>query len=202
MGHEKFRSKKISDSGLRNVPNLLTLARLAAVPIVILSFYIPHPLARWVAVVTFVLACLTDFLDGFFARLWGYTSTMGRILDPIADKVLVAATLLMLVGFDVIGKFSLIPAVIILLREILVSGLREFLSALDVNLPVSHMAKWKTSLQMMALMCFLIQDVHPFFPAYVWHTLGLFGFWTAAGLTLYTGYDYYTAATHGRREDD
>lgn len=206
MVRDTLRKKIASSTHWHHVPNWLTIARLAAVPVVIMSFYIPYPFARWIGAVTFVFACVTDFLDGFFARLWGYTSTMGRILDPIADKVLVAATLLMLVGFDVIGQLSLIPAVIILLREILVSGLREFLSDLDVPLPVSRLAKWKTAVQMMAIVCFLVQDVQPLFPLWLWHALGLLGLWFAAGLTVYTGYDYVrvllTDPTSDRRDRD
>jgi len=139
-------------------------------------------------------ACLTDFLDGYLARKWNHISSFGRFLDPVADKLLVCSTLLMLVGMGGIRGLSLLAAVVILSREILVSGLREFLAQLNVGMPVSWLAKWKTAIQMVAIGCLLIGDAGPWIPPLAWKTLGITCLWFAAALTLYTGYDYLKAA--------
>ncbi|MEN8236212.1 MAG: CDP-diacylglycerol--glycerol-3-phosphate 3-phosphatidyltransferase [Pseudomonadota bacterium] len=174
------------------LPNILTLMRIAAIPIVIGLMYLPGPFSDVFAVSLFIAACFTDYLDGYFARIWQQTSALGRFLDPIADKLLVAAILLTLVELERIKGVALIPALIILGREILVSGLREFLAELHVPLPVSRLAKWKTALQMVALSCLLF---HPAtFPELFLPTLGLTGLWVAALLTLITGYDYLKAS--------
>ncbi len=173
------------------IPNLLTFARLLMVPIVVGLFYLDRPLSNWAAASIFILACITDYLDGYFARTLRQISNLGRFLDPIADKVLIAATILMLVGFDRIGPLSLIPAVIILCREVLVSGLREFLADTKVPLPVTQLAKWKTGIQMVALSLLIIDDI-PGWPLPI-DLLGTIGLWIAGFLTVLTGYDYLKA---------
>jgi cardiolipin synthase len=171
-----------------NIPNVLTLTRIALIPIIMATFYTDNHLGRWVATLTFVLACLTDFLDGYMARLLSQTSKFGQFLDPVADKLLVASTLLMLVGFDRIRPISFLPAIVILCREILVSGLREFLSNIKVLMPVSRLAKWKTTVQMGAISLLLIGDISPFGP--IVNIAGEILLWTAALLTFLTGYAY------------
>lgn len=172
-------------------PNLLTFLRILLIPIVILLVYLPGRATDLMAVGLFFIACLTDFLDGYFARVLKQSSSLGRFLDPIADKLLVAAILLVLVDFSRVTGLSVIPAIIILCREILVSGLREYLAELQVPLPVSRLAKWKTALQMLALGCLLLKPTS--FPGFPFHEIGLAGLWGAALLTLFTGYDYLKA---------
>lgn len=175
----------------RTLPNLLTIIRIALIPVVVVLFYFDRSLSNWIVASIFVLACITDYLDGYFARVLKQTSTFGIFLDPIADKLLVAATLLMLVGFGRIQGLSLIPAVIILCREILVSGLREFLAEARVSVPVTRLARWKTGLQMVALTCLIIEDIPGFFLSI--SAIGTLGLWVAAFLTLITGFDYLRA---------
>lgn len=173
------------------VPNFLTIIRIALIPVVVGLFYFDRPLSNWIVASIFILACITDYLDGYFARTLKQTSNFGMFLDPVADKLLVAATLLMLVGFGRIQGFSLIPAVIILCREMLVSGLREFLAEARVSVPVTRLAKWKTTIQMIALTLLIIEDIPGFFlPIAIFGTIGL---WAAALLTLITGFDYLRA---------
>ena len=179
----------------KNFPNLLTISRVAVIPVIILTFFVPFDFARWCATILFLYACLTDFLDGYLARKWNITSSFGRFLDPVADKLLVCSTLMMLVGKGMIGGASLIMATIILCREILVSGLREFLAELNVGVPVSWLAKWKTALQMTAIGCLLISNAEPWIPEAVWKGIGTSALWIAALLTLYTGFDYLKAAS-------
>ncbi len=176
---------------LTSLPNLLTLSRIVAIPALIATFYMASPLGNWIALAIFVAAAITDWLDGYLARTMNEVSGLGRFLDPIADKLLVAATLLMLVYVDRIGDWSILPAIVIMCREIMVSGLREFLAELRVRVPVSRLAKWKTMVQMLAL-CFLIVDdaAGDILPA---REIGIAGIWIAALLTLYTGYDYMKA---------
>lgn len=173
---------------LLNIPNLLTISRIAFIPLIMATFYTDNPVARWVATLAFISACFTDFLDGYVARRWSQVSKLGQFLDPIADKLLVASTLLMLVGFGHIRPVSFLPAIIILCREILVSGLREFLSSLRVPLPVSTLAKWKTSAQMAAISLLLISDIFPF--RFILNLIGEGLLWIAALLTLITGFAY------------
>ena len=134
-----------------NLPNILTYGRIAAVPALVACFYFDGQGARWTALAIFIAAAITDFLDGYLARRWSQQSSLGRMLDPIADKLLVAATLLMLTSDGTIWGVHLVAGVIILSREILVSGLREFLAELQVSVPVSHLAKWKTTIQLIAI---------------------------------------------------
>ena len=173
--------------------NCLTYGRVAAVPVVVaLLFWPEESLARWIALAVFIAAGITDYLDGYVARAYGQSSALGRMLDPIADKLLVAACLLMLVSDNTIGGISIWAAIVILCREVLVSGLREYLAELKVSVPVSKVAKYKTALQLVAL-GFLVAGPagEPILPGTV--TIGLVLLWIAAALTLYTGWDYLRA---------
>lgn len=185
-----------------NLPNLLTYGRLAAVPAVVALLFWPHDdWARWPALFIFVAAGITDYFDGYFARALAQHSALGRMLDPIADKLLVAACLLMLVADGTIEGWSLWAAIVILCREILVSGLREFLAELKVGVPVSRVAKWKTTMQLVAV-GFLIAGPagEPILPGTTNIGLGLL--WAAAILTIYTGWDYLKAGIHHVVERD
>ncbi len=174
---------------MQNLPNLLTLLRIAMIPAVYLTFYVPGHLGDWLALVIFSIAGFTDFFDGWLARKLDVQSGFGRMLDPIADKLMVATCLMLLVGFDIVNDWHMVAAVIILCREVLVSGLREYLMELRVALPVSTLAKYKTTIQMVAI-GFLLSDQagETLLPgAYI---IGLGLLWLAAILTLVTGYDY------------
>jgi CDP-diacylglycerol--glycerol-3-phosphate 3-phosphatidyltransferase/cardiolipin synthase len=176
-----------------SLPNLLTYGRMAAVPVVVgCLFWSEIGWMRWVALGVFIAAGITDFLDGYLARALSQQSALGQMLDPIADKLLVAAVLMMLVADHTIVSYSLSAAIIILCREILVSGLREFLADLKVSIPVSRIAKWKTTLQLVAL-GFLIAGPSgdELLPGTT--LIGLTLFWISALLTLYTGWDYLKA---------
>ncbi|MEQ8269094.1 MAG: CDP-diacylglycerol--glycerol-3-phosphate 3-phosphatidyltransferase [Parvibaculum sp.] len=175
-----------------NLPNLLTYFRIALVPAVVACFYIPGDAGHWAALVLFIVAGVTDFFDGYLARAWEQQSNLGRMLDPIADKLLVSVVLIALTWQDVIAGFSLWAAIIILCREILVSGLREFLAELRVSVPVTQLAKWKTAIQMVAL-GFLLGGpaADKIMPGVT--EMGLTLLWAAAILTLYTGIDYFRA---------
>jgi cardiolipin synthase len=174
---------------LFSLPNILTMFRIALIPAIVAAFYIPGDLGHWIALGLFVAAGLSDFLDGYLARAMNLTSRFGQLMDPIADKLVVAAALLMLVHNDTIGDISIVAAIIILCREMLVSGLREFLASAKVSLPVTALAKWKTTVQMVAIGFLLAGDAGD---KVLPHNtdIGLAGIWVAAVLTLYTGYDY------------
>ena len=174
-------------------PNLLTLSRIVAIPVVCLLLLLDKPWGSWLALAAFVVACITDFFDGYLARTWKQVSSFGRFLDPIADKLLVAAVLLMLVGIDRLGGIHILPAAVILCREILVSGLREHLAEARVGVPVSRLAKWKTTIQMVALGFLLVGEDGPMFGPVSTTDIGVVGIWAAALLTLITGYDYLRA---------
>jgi cardiolipin synthase len=176
-----------------NLPNVLTYSRIVAVPVVVGVMFIEAPLGNWLALAIFTLAGITDFFDGYLARAWSQQSSMGRFLDPVADKLLVAAVILMLAALDRIDGATLLPAIVILCREILVSGLREFLAEVKVSLPVSRLAKWKTVLQMVVLGFLMVGDAGPDFGPLGTADIGVLGLWLAAGLTLVTGYDYLRA---------
>ena len=184
-----------------NLPNLLTYGRILAVPLVVLCFFLEGELqssefARWSAFAIFILASVTDYLDGYLARAWKQTSNIGRMLDPIADKLLVATCLLLLAADTDnrggIAGWSLWAAIIILCREILVSGLREYLAALKVSVPVTQLAKWKTTIQMVAIAVLLLGPAGDKIVPY-WTQMGITLLWVAAIVTLYTGYDYFRA---------
>jgi CDP-diacylglycerol--glycerol-3-phosphate 3-phosphatidyltransferase len=180
-----------------SLPNLLTYARIAAVPgLVACFFWLRGDWAYWTALAIFIAAGITDFLDGYLARAWQQQSKLGQMLDPIADKLLVAIAVLMLVSEGIIGGWSVWAAVVILCREILVSGLREYLAELHVSVPVTKLAKWKTAVQMVAIGILLSGPAgDKIVPGIL--TLGLASLWISALLTLYTGYDYFKAGvTH------
>ena len=183
-----------------NLPNVLTVSRIFAMGLVVGLLFVDPPLGSWLALAAYVYACLTDFFDGYFARVLEQQSAVGRFLDPIADKLLVSAVLLMLVANDQIAGISLLPAIVILSREILVSGLREFLAQLQVSVPVSQLSKWKTTLQMVALGFLIVGPAGPRFGPMDSTDIGIFGLWAAAALTLVTGYDYFRAGLHHMRE--
>jgi CDP-diacylglycerol---glycerol-3-phosphate 3-phosphatidyltransferase len=188
------------------IPNLLTYARIAAVPLVVACMYWQAILSggmwlRWVALVLFIAAGITDILDGYFARSLGQQSSFGRMLDPIADKLLVASCLLMLAADETIKGWSLWAAIVILCREILVSGLREYLAELRVSVPVTTLAKWKTTVQLVAIGFLLAGKAgdevvaaitgNEITPVVTYSGLSLL--WISAIVTLYTGYDYFRA---------
>ncbi len=173
---------------LTSLPNLLTLSRILVIPVVIASFYVHGDYARW-----FLPAhCsrppgVTDWLDGHVARRWQQQSEIGRFLDPIADKLSVAATLFMLTTFGRLSAGAVFPALVILCREILVSGLREYLAGLRLGMPVSRLAKWKTTIQMVAIGFLIVGGAGPTFIPVA--GIGEVLLWIAALLTLVTGYD-------------
>lgn len=170
------------------LPNLLTYLRIAIVPAIVFAFYIPGETGMIGATVLFMLAGVTDWLDGFLARKWSVQSDIGRFLDPIADKLLVATCLLLLVGE---GRAAIIPAIAITCREILVSGLREFLAEIQVTVHVTKLAKYKTASQMLAVFLLLWNTASP-----EWLAADFFGnilLWFSAALTLITGYEYIRA---------
>ncbi|MHB1302641.1 MAG: CDP-diacylglycerol--glycerol-3-phosphate 3-phosphatidyltransferase [Acidiphilium sp.] len=181
---------------LTDLPNVLTLSRIAAIPLLVLLVAWRAPQADLLAALLFTLAGITDWLDGRLARHRRQLSDLGRMLDPIADKLLVGATLMLLVGFHRLPAYGIYPAIVIMLREILVSGLREYLAGLSIGLPVTRLAKWKTAAQMGALGFLLLGDSGArilgldWFPATACGGLLL---WLAALLTLVTGWDYLTA---------
>lgn len=173
---------------LYNLPNILTISRIVVIPLIFMSIYFTSYAWAILAGVLFVAASITDYLDGYLARAWNETSAFGRLLDPIADKLLVATALVVILVKP--NMYSLgvtvIPAFVILCREILVSGLREFLREVNVGLPVTKLAKWKTAFQMTALAMMLFKDLW-----LGWSYVGEFLLWVAATLTFITGYQYY-----------
>ena len=197
-----------------SLPNILTYARIAAIPVVVGCIYaqaiMDGPLwLRWVALAVFIAAAVTDFLDGYYARIWDQHSAFGRMLDPIADKLLVASCLLMLAADGIIHGWTLWAAIVILCREILVSGLREYLAALRVSVPVTKLAKWKTTVQLIAIGFLLAGDagdqmVGALVPQLgpIVTQLGLLLLWISAIFTIYTGWDYFRAGIHHLIEED
>jgi cardiolipin synthase (CMP-forming) len=180
-----------------NIPNLLTYARIVAVPLIVLCFFVEGRLessdfARWTAFWLFVAASITDYLDGYLARIWNQTSNIGRMLDPIADKLLVASVLLLMAADGTIAGWTIWAAIIILCREMLVSGLREYLADLKVSVPVTRIAKWKTTIQMLAIGFLLAGPAGEKILPYTTE-IGITLLWVAALITMYTGYDYFRA---------
>ena len=172
-----------------NLPNIITLFRIAIIPIILIMIITKGTTNGWVAFILFCIAGISDFFDGYLARIRKEQTSFGEILDPIADKLLVASVILILTAKGTIEGWTTIPALIILLREIIVSGLREFLAGIKVSIPVSRVAKLKTFLQISALAILILDEsgieVIPFL------LFGKFALWLAATLTLYTGYDYF-----------
>ena len=180
-----------------SIPNLLTYGRIVAVPLIVLCFFVEGRLqssdtARWAALAIFAVASITDYFDGYLARVWNQTSNIGKMLDPIADKLLVASVLLLVAADGTIAGWSIWAAIVILCREILVSGLREYLAALRVSVPVTRLAKWKTTVQMFSIGFLLAGSAGDKVFAYTTDT-GILLLWAAAAVTLYTGYDYFRA---------
>ncbi|WP_090878457.1 CDP-diacylglycerol--glycerol-3-phosphate 3-phosphatidyltransferase [Bauldia litoralis] len=202
---------KSDKAGPFTLPNLLTYGRILAVPAIILTYYLQDDLGRWLSLAIFIAASVTDFFDGYLARAWQMQSSIGRMLDPIADKLLVATSLMLLVSDNTIGGWSLLAAIVILTREISVSGLREFLAELRVSVPVTRLAKWKTTLQMVAIgfllagtagdkvfsnLTIMGSDIG------IVSYIGLLLLWISALVTLYTGYDYFRAGIRHLLSED
>lgn len=166
-----------------SLPNLLTISRILVIPVIFLSIYIHTPVWSMFAAVLFIIASITDYFDGYLARSRNETSAFGRLLDPIADKLLVASALIVILADSMVHPINFIPVIVILCREILVSGLREFLAEVHVGMPVTRLAKWKTGFQMTALSMILV--------GYMFHDLGVILLWIAAVLTFVTGYQYF-----------
>ena len=187
------------------IPNILTIGRIIIVPIFVISFFMPGIVGDLVPFFLFVLASFTDYLDGLLARLYKEESKLGELLDPIADKILVSAALILLVMNGIIKNYEVIAAIIILTREILISGLREFLARREVSMPVSNLAKFKTFIQMFSIALLLTGDTGNKiinFQDYNAETIGIILLWLAAILTLYTGYDYLVKGIDTAISDD
>jgi cardiolipin synthase len=193
MKHLNYMTKFSSDRiHAWSLPNCLTYGRIVAVPVVVACLLGEGAWLNGVALFIYILAAISDFFDGYLARIWSQSSSLGRMLDPIADKLLVAACLLAMAATGLIKGWDLGAALVILSREILVSGLREFLAELRVSVPVTRLAKWKTAAQMIAVGVLIIGPaIESYFPGTI--AIGLLLLWVAAVLTLYTGYDYFRA---------
>lgn len=178
-----------------SLPNILTISRILVIPLIVALFWVKGDTARWVTLGLFALAGITDYFDGMLARSLGSISNLGRFLDPVADKLLVSALLIMLVWSGNISGLVILPALVILCREIMVSGLREFLAGIKVGVPVSKLAKWKTTVQMIALGFLIVGSAGPSFghPEITTTVVGEALLWVAALLTIITGYDYLRA---------
>ena len=175
------------------IPNYLTIGRIIIVPVFVFAFYLPGFYGDVIPFVLFLIASFTDFLDGLLARMYKEESKLGELLDPIADKIIVATALILLVMNGTIKNYEVIAAIIILTREILISGLREFLAKGKINLPVSSLAKAKTFLQMIAISVLLTGETGNKiinFQDYNAQTIGIIFLWLSAFLTLFTGYEY------------
>lgn len=172
-----------------NLPNLLTLLRIALIPAIVVLFFIETNAALWLAFAAYIVAAVTDYIDGYLARKWNQESDFGRAMDPIADKMLVCAVIFMLIAIRHIEGWALVAALLILLREILVSGLREAMAPQGVTMPVSKLAKWKTAVQMIALGALIISTVSH--PMWLIEEIGIVSLWVACALTLVTGWDYF-----------
>ena len=177
---------------ITSLPNVLTLSRIAAIPPLVALFYLEGEVWRWATLALFAAAALTDYFDGYLARSRSQQSSFGRILDPVADKLLVCTVIFALVAFDRVTGLAMVPALLILCREILISGLREYLAGRRIAIPVSRLAKWKTMIQMGAIGFLIIGDVGPAAIPVV--TVGTVGLSIAALLAVVTGYDYFRTA--------
>ena len=175
------------------IPNILTIGRIIIVPFFVISFFLPGFYGEIIPFLLFILASFSDFLDGLLARLYKEESRLGELLDPIADKIIVSTALILLVMGGAIQNYEVIASIIILTREILISGLREFLSDIQIKMPVSSLAKVKTFIQMFSIAILLTGDAGNKiinFENYNAQTIGIVLLWLSAFLTLYTGYDY------------
>lgn len=172
-----------------SIPNFLTFGRIGVIPFIVGLFYVEGPWPIWIRTALFILACITDYLDGYVARTYDQVSLLGRFLDPLADKLLVVLTLVMLVGFQSIGGLLLIPVILMIAREIAIPGLREVVQDVTLSLRVSILAKWKTALQMIVLTLFIMDDHSLAFAPLRFY--GACGLWMAAFLTLWSGYLYW-----------
>ena len=170
-----------------SLPNILTISRIVVIPVIFMMVYIQASVWQLLAAVLFIVASITDYLDGYLARARNETSAFGRLLDPIADKLLVTSALVVILAVPgmVVCKLSYIPVIVILCREILVSGLREFLMEVKVGMPVTRLAKWKTGFQMTALSMMLLKGF------WLWGGIGEILLWIAGVLTFITGYQYF-----------
>lgn len=177
---------------MTSLPNIMTLGRIALIPLIILLMYIPTAFTAWTALILYTIACVTDYLDGYLARRMDTVSDIGKFLDPIADKIMVGSLLIALAAIDRLDGVWVIPAIVIMVREFLVSGLREYLGPKNVKLPVSGLAKWKTTIQMIAI-GFLV--IGPFGNSVLPFTLliGQIGLTVAALITVVTGWNYLKA---------
>lgn len=187
-----------------SLPNLLTYARIAAIPVIVgLLFWPGEPVMRWYALGVYSFAGISDYLDGYLARAYAQQSSLGRMLDPIADKLLIAACLMILVADGSIRSWSIWAAIVILSREILVSGLREFLAEVKISVPVSRLAKWKTTAQIVCV-GFLIAGIagDDLLPKGWTHVIGIALLWVAAILTIVTGYDYMKASVRHLMDEE
>jgi cardiolipin synthase len=181
---------------LKDLPNILTMSRIATIPVIVVLIAIGGPWGDLLAWILFAVAAVTDYLDGRLAREMAQLSDLGRMLDPIADKLLIGATLMALVGFGHLPGWGIYPAIVIMLREILVSGLREYLAEIRVGLPVTRLAKWKTGVQMVALGLLVLSAPGAGLLGLGWLPMAWLGgtlLWMAAALTLVTGWDYLNA---------
>ncbi|RPD37845.1 CDP-diacylglycerol--glycerol-3-phosphate 3-phosphatidyltransferase [Candidatus Liberibacter solanacearum] len=180
-----------------NIPNMLTYGRILVVPLIALCFFVkeieflasPHFL-RWLALLLFIIASITDFFDGYLARIWNQTSNIGRMLDPIADKLLISSVLLLMTADGTINRYSTWAAITILCREILVSGLREYLAELKVSVPVTRIARFKTTIQMISIGFLLAGPSCEDWTPYITR-IGTILLWISALLTIYSGHDYF-----------
>ena len=181
------------------IPNTLTIGRIILVPIFIGTYYLPGAMGDWIPFFIFVLASFTDFLDGLLARLYKEESKLGELLDPVADKIVVASALILLVMDNTIEGYEVIAAIIIMIREIIISGLREFLAKTQIAIPVTKLAKYKTFIQMLSIAILLTGESGNSlmsFGDYNAHSIGIVLLWLAAFLTIYTGYDYVRKKIH------
>ena len=188
------------------IPNILTIGRIIIVPIFVATFFLPGFFGVFDSFFLFILASFTDYLDGLLARLFKEESKLGELLDPIADKILVSTALVLLVMNGTIKNFEVIAAIMIITREIIISGLREFLAKVSISMPVSGLAKVKSFIQMFSIAILLTGDFGNKlinFQDYNAQTIGIILLWLSAGLTLYTGYDYMAKGIdHALNEDD
>ena len=188
------------------IPNILTIGRIIIVPVFVITFFLPGFFGDLIPFFLFVLASFTDYLDGLLARIFKEESKLGELLDPIADKILVSAALVLLIMNGTIKSFEVIAALIIITREIMVSGLREFLAKISIKMPVSNLAKVKTFIQMFSISILLTGDFGNKiinFQDYNAQTIGIILLWLSSGLTLYTGYDYFVKSIdHALSEDN